>query len=83
VNASITIPDGYTREELLACVDREIRLRELNYPRWVEQGRMREKVAKDGIAAMQAVRAVIAQLPARQTPLSFAEHRIEKGEQEL
>ena len=59
----IVIPDGFTREQLLAAVDREIRLRERVYPRQVELGRMSAAKAKAEQETMRAVHAVLAQLP--------------------
>jgi hypothetical protein len=60
----IVLPDGFTRDDLLKCVDREIRLRERVYPRWVEQARMTAGHAQGELSGMRAVRAVLAQLPA-------------------
>jgi hypothetical protein len=65
----IQIPAPFTREQLLACLDREIRLRETNYPSWVASGRLRERKAEDEIAKMKAIRFVIAQLPETQASL--------------
>ncbi len=59
----VVIPEGFTREELLACVEREIRLRERAYPRWVELGKMSAKKSQEEQAAMKAVLAVLRQLP--------------------
>jgi hypothetical protein len=42
-------------EEQIASVEREIRMRESAYPRWVEQRRMTVKTAEHEIACMQAV----------------------------
>jgi hypothetical protein len=67
---NIIIPDGWTRARLLQCLDREIRMRETNYPKWCEQGRMREKTAIDEILTMKAVRFVVAQLPEDQPTLA-------------
>jgi hypothetical protein len=63
MSAPIVVPDGFTREELLACIDREIRMRELVYPERVALGKMSTKKSLDELAAMRAIRAVIAQLP--------------------
>jgi hypothetical protein len=41
--------------EQIASVEREIRMRERVYPRWVEQRRMMEKTAEHEIACMRAV----------------------------
>lgn len=60
---AIVIPDGFTREDLLKCVDREIRMREIAYPKWTELGKMTAGNARGEIGAMKAVRAVLAQLP--------------------
>ena len=40
MTAPIVIPDGWKRDELIACIEREVRLRERAYPRWIQQGRM-------------------------------------------
>ncbi len=42
-------------EEQIASVEREIRMRESAYPRWVEQRRMTVKTAEHEITCMQAV----------------------------
>ena len=39
----------------IACVEREIRMRQSAYPRWMENGRMTEQKAYAEIATMQAV----------------------------
>lgn len=59
----IAIPDGFTRKDLLACIDRELALRERVYPRQVALGHMSDPKARNEIAAMRAVRAVLAQVP--------------------
>jgi hypothetical protein len=48
---------------MLACVDREIKMRERVYPEWTKLGRMSQKKAAHELAAMRAVREVIASLP--------------------
>jgi hypothetical protein len=53
---------------MLACVEREVRMRERVYPEWVKLGRMSEKKAHDELAAMRAVREVIAALPVELSP---------------
>lgn len=60
---TIVLEAGFTREQLLAVVDREIRLRERSYPGWVARGRMSANKMRDEIAGMKAVRAALAQLP--------------------
>lgn len=52
-----------TREEMLACVDRELKMRERVYPDWVAQQRMSEKKSQHELATMRAVREVVAALP--------------------
>ena len=44
-----------TLAEQIACVKREIGLRERVYPRWVATGRLTQRKADDEIAAMKAV----------------------------
>ena len=51
-------------EEQIASVEREIRMRESAYPRWVEQRRMTVKTAEHEIACMQAVLATLRRLEA-------------------
>ena len=46
-------------EEQIASVEREIRMRESAYPRWVEQRRMTVKTAEHEIGCMQAVLATL------------------------
>lgn len=42
-------------EEMIACVEREIRLRERVYPRWVMAGKMTQDKASREIETMRAV----------------------------
>ncbi len=44
------------KAELLACVDREIKMRERVYPRWVEGKRMSQDQANKEIFTMREVR---------------------------
>lgn len=39
----------------IACVEREIGYRERCYPRWVQEGRMKQEKADAELAAMRAV----------------------------
>ena len=57
----IVLPEGWTRADLVRCVDREIRHREKAYPRWVQLGRMSAKQMQHELAAMKAVLAVLRQ----------------------
>lgn len=52
-----------TRDEMLACVDRELKMRERVYPEWTKLGRISEKKAAHELATMRSVRAVVAALP--------------------
>lgn len=47
--------DIITTAEKLACVKRELALRQNVYPRWVEQNRMNAGKAAREIAVMQAI----------------------------
>jgi hypothetical protein len=49
--------------EQIECVEREIRMRNKVYPRWVEAGRMSKAKARDEQAAMEAVLATLKALP--------------------
>lgn len=42
-------------EAQIACVEREIAMRERAYPRWVTQLKMTQKKAEQEVAAMRAV----------------------------
>ena len=44
-----------TLEQQIACVKREIGMRQRVYPRWVESGKMKQDAADREIAAMKAV----------------------------
>lgn len=52
-----------TKADLIACVDREIRLRLRVFPRFVQEGRMTAKKADEEISLMREVRAVLEALP--------------------
>lgn len=49
MNTNITITD------MIACVEREIGMRERVYPRWVEQKKMLQTTANQELARMRAV----------------------------
>jgi signal recognition particle subunit SEC65 len=53
-------------EEQIASVEREIRMRESAYPRWVEQRRMTVKTAEHEIACMHAVLATLQRIAAEE-----------------
>lgn len=44
-----------TNEDKLACVERELRLRQRNYPRWIAEGRMSVNEARREIELMGAI----------------------------
>lgn len=46
-----------TAAEKLACAEREAKMRERAYPRWVEAGRMSQSTADREIATMRAIAA--------------------------
>lgn len=43
----------------IACVKREVAMRRRAYPRWVQQGRMKQAVADHEIALMEEVQATL------------------------
>ena len=54
---------GFTAEELTACAERELRLRERVYPERIKMGKMSAAFAREEIARMRAVLAVVRALP--------------------
>lgn len=68
---SITIPDNFKREDLLRCLDREIRYRNHVFPKRVAAGKMTLTDSLNELLKMKAIRAVIAQLPPTQPDLEF------------
>ena len=50
MNTNITITD------MIACIEREIGMRERVYPRWVEQKKLLQATADQELARMRAVR---------------------------
>lgn len=46
---------GFTPEQLKACAERELKMRERVYPRWIEQGRMTQQKADAETAMMRAI----------------------------
>jgi hypothetical protein len=46
---------GYTMQEQIACIRRELAMRERVYPKWVQAGRMEAEKADHEINCMQAV----------------------------
>jgi len=46
-------------ERQIACVKREIAMRERVYPRWVDSGKLKQSVADDEINVMKAVLATL------------------------
>lgn len=58
-------------QEQIACVKREIGLREHLYPRWVSKGTMTQAKADHEIAAMKTVLQTLKQLDAAQRPDLF------------
>lgn len=59
----------------IACVEREITLRERVYPRWVETGRMTEAQAEREILSMRAVLETLQGVHSHQETM-IAENRI-------
>jgi len=53
-------------EEQIASVEREIRMREHAYPRWIEQRRLTVKTAEHEIACMRAVLATLQRIAAEE-----------------
>jgi hypothetical protein len=56
-------------EDQVACAERELKMRERVYPRWVGEGRMSQDKADKEIAAMRAIIATLQALPKTQPSL--------------
>lgn len=49
------MPDIITAADKLACAERELKMRQRVYPRWVEDGRMSAGKQAHEIACMEAI----------------------------
>jgi hypothetical protein len=58
-----------TLAEQIACVKREIAMRERVYPRWVAAGKMKDSQASHEIECMRAILATLEALPKEQGSL--------------
>lgn len=58
-----------TIEQQIACVEREVKMRQRVYPRWVAAGNMSQGKADAELAAMQAVLVTLQSLPRNQGSL--------------
>jgi hypothetical protein len=56
-------------DALIACVEREIRMREHVYPHWVANGRMSTTMSKRETALMQRVLETLKQLREQSPPI--------------
>ena len=65
-------------QEMVACVDREISMRQQSYPRWVAQRKLTQGTADKEIWRMRAVRAALIRGDALQRVLDALE-----GEKEI
>lgn len=52
----------YSYKELRKCAERELGLRRVVYPRWVDSRRMSQEFAKGEIDKMQAIIEILAEL---------------------
>jgi hypothetical protein len=60
-------PHQPTLGQQIACVEREIRMRERVYPGWVSGGRMSQAKADHEIAAMKAVLTTLQSINTKET----------------
>ena len=58
-------------DDQIACVRRELRLRQSAYPRWVARGSMLQRDADRELQAMQAVLATLERVRSDQRPELF------------
>jgi hypothetical protein len=66
--------DGITRDELVACAERELALRIRFYPKWAAAGRMSEEKAEREIALQREILRVLrggTKTEAQQIALTF------------
>lgn len=52
----------YSIEDMIKCVERELALRKLMYPKWVMSGRMKQEEANREINTMQAIHETLYEL---------------------
>ena len=52
-------PADVSLHDQIACVEREIRMREKAYPHWVARGKMRQEAADRELLGMRAVLATL------------------------
>ncbi len=55
--------EGFSRDDLVECVERELRRREREYPELVKLGKMNAKTSRTEISLMRNAVEVIRQLP--------------------
>lgn len=53
---------GFTREDQIACVKREIAMRKSVYPKWIASGKLKQEKADAEIACMQSIYELLADL---------------------
>ena len=53
---------AFSKRELCECAQRELKKRRENYPTWVRDGKMTEKISSDQIAKMEAIYRVLARM---------------------
>ena len=54
--------DVISLEEMISCADREIRMREKTYPRFVEQHKLTQMIADMEIARMKSIKRLLVEL---------------------
>lgn len=62
------MPLEITLEQQIACVRRELALRQRVYPKWVSAGRMKQADADKELAAMQAVHDTLSAIAKERQP---------------
>jgi plasmid replication initiation protein len=67
---------AFTYAELLACAERELRLRNKVYARWVDVGKMPERTAKREIELMEEIAAILRALDENQARLEYHDGRL-------
>lgn len=63
--------DPISIDDQIACIKRELRMRQSVYPRWIGAGRMKQQDAERELRAMQAVLTTLERVRTEQRPGLF------------
>ena len=66
IGNDINMDQQISIDQMIACVEREIGMREKHYPRWVKQKKIPQTTADQELARMRAVRGLLIDVLAEQ-----------------